>query len=51
MVYTTTCKLRYDMIKPKHIPSPDILQLRYLIRYGTKLTNMITREKTVLRIV
>jgi transposase len=34
-----------DMIKPSYIPSPDIRQLRDLMRYDTKLTNMITGEK------
>jgi len=34
-----------DMIKPSFIPSPEIRQLRNLIRYRTKLTNMLTSEK------
>jgi transposase len=34
-----------DMIKPSFIPSPEIRQLRDLIRYRFKLTNMITGEK------
>jgi transposase len=34
-----------DMIKPSFIPSPEIRQLRDLIRYRTKLTNMMTGEK------
>lgn len=34
-----------DMIKPSFIPPPDIRQLRDLIRYRVKLTNMITGEK------
>lgn len=34
-----------DMIKPSFIPSPEIRQLRDLIRYRTKLTNMLTGEK------
>ena len=34
-----------DMIKPSFIPSPEIRQLRDLIRYRMKLTNMITGEK------
>ena len=34
-----------DMIKPSFIPSPEIRQLRDLIRYRIKLTNMQTREK------
>ena len=34
-----------DMIKPSYIPSPDIRQLRDLMRYDTKLTNTITGEK------
>ena len=34
-----------DMIKPSFIPPPDIRQLRDLMRYRTKLTNMITGEK------
>ena len=34
-----------DMIKPSFIPSPEIRQLRDLIRYRIKLTNMLTSEK------
>ena len=34
-----------DMIKPSFIPSPEIRQLRDLIRYRIKLTNMMTGEK------
>ena len=34
-----------DMIKPSFIPPPDIRQLRDLMRYRTKLTNMLTGEK------
>ena len=34
-----------DMIKPSLIPSPEIRQLRDLVRYRTKLTNMLTGEK------
>lgn len=34
-----------DMIKPSFIPSPQIRQLRDLIRYRIKLTNMLTGEK------
>ena len=34
-----------DMIKPSFIPSPEIRQLRNLIRYRIKLTNMLTGEK------
>jgi len=34
-----------DMIKPSFIPPPDIRQLRDLMRYRLKLTNMITSEK------
>jgi len=34
-----------DMIKPSFIPSPEIRQLRDLIRYRSKLTNMMTGEK------
>ena len=34
-----------DMIKPSFIPPPDIRQLRDLMRYRIKLTNMITGEK------
>ncbi len=34
-----------DMIKPSFIPPPDIRQLRDLMRYRMKLTNMITSEK------
>ena len=33
-----------DMIKPSFIPPRDICQLRNLIRYRVKLTNMITGE-------
>ena len=33
-----------DMIKPSFIPSPEIRQLRDLIRYRIKLTNMLTGE-------
>ncbi len=34
-----------DMIKPSFIPPPDIRQLRDLMRYRGKLTNMLTSEK------
>lgn len=34
-----------DMIKPSFIPPPDIRQLRDLMRYRGKLTNMLTGEK------
>ena len=34
-----------DMIKPSFIPPPDIRQFRDLMRYRTKLTNMLTSEK------
>ena len=34
-----------DMIKPSFIPPPDIRQLRDLLRYHRKLTNMETGEK------
>ena len=34
-----------DMIKPSFIPSPEIRQLRNLMRYRFKLTNMLTGEK------
>jgi len=34
-----------DMVKPSFIPSPEIRQLRDLIRYRTKLTNMLSGEK------
>jgi transposase len=34
-----------DMIKPSFIPPPDIRNLRDLIRYRFKLTNMLTGEK------
>lgn len=34
-----------DMVKPSFIPSPEIRQLRDLIRYRIKLTNMLTGEK------
>ena len=34
-----------DMIKPSFIPSPEIRQLRDLIRYRVKLTNMLIGEK------
>ena len=33
-----------DMIKPSFIPSPEIRQLRDLIHYRVKLTNMLTGE-------
>ena len=33
-----------DMIKPSFIPSPEIRQLRDLMRYRFKLTNMLTGE-------
>lgn len=33
------------MIKPSFIPSPEIRQLRDLIRYRTKLINKLTSEK------
>ena len=39
----------YDMIKPSFIPSPEIRQLRGLRRYRSKLTNMLTGEKTAHR--
>ena len=35
----------YGMIKPSFIPPPVIRQLRDLVRYRGKLTNMITGEK------
>jgi transposase len=34
-----------DMIKPSFIPPPDIRELRDLVRYHRKLTNMLTGEK------
>ena len=34
-----------DMVKPSFIPPPDIRQLRDLMRYRGKLTNMLTGEK------
>ncbi len=34
-----------DMIKPSFIPPPDIRQLRDLMRYRMKLSNMLTGEK------
>ncbi|MCD7955726.1 MAG: transposase [Lachnospiraceae bacterium] len=34
-----------DMIKPSFIPSPEIRHLRDLIRYRTKLTNILSGEK------
>ena len=34
-----------DMIKPSFIPSPEIRQLRDLMRYRFKLTNLLTGEK------
>ena len=34
-----------DMTKPSFIPPPDIRQLRDLMRYRVKLTNMLTGEK------
>ena len=34
-----------DMTKPSFIPSPEIRQLRDLVRYRIKLTNMMTGEK------
>lgn len=34
-----------DMVKPSFIPSPEIRQLRDLIRYRIKLTNIMTGEK------
>lgn len=34
-----------NMIKPSFIPPPDIRQLRDLMRYRRKLTNMLTSEK------
>ena len=34
-----------DMIKPSFIPPPEIRNLRDLMRYRVKLTNMITGEK------
>lgn len=38
-----------DMIKPSFIPSPEIRQLRDLMRYRFKLTNMLTGERTAHR--
>lgn len=34
-----------DMVKPSFIPPPDIRQLRDLMRYRMKLTNILTGEK------
>mgnify|MGYP000646327222 FL=1 len=34
-----------DMVNPSFIPPPDIRQLRDLMRYRMKLTNMVTSEK------
>ena len=34
-----------NMVKPSFIPPPEIRQLRDLIRYRVKLTNMLTGEK------
>lgn len=34
------------MVKPSFIPPPDIRQLRDLMRYRVKLTNMLTGEKS-----
>jgi len=34
-----------DMVKPSFIPPPDIRNLRDLLRYRFKLTNMLTGEK------
>lgn len=34
-----------DMVKPSFIPSPEIRHLRDLVRYRSKLTNMLTGEK------
>ena len=34
-----------DMIKPSFIPTADIRQLRDLMRYRGKLTNILTGEK------
>ncbi len=34
-----------DMIKPSFIPSPEIRQLRDLMRYHIKLTNILPAEK------
>ena len=34
-----------DMVKPSFIPPPNIRQLRDLMRYRIKLTNMLTGEK------
>lgn len=34
-----------DMIKPSFIPPPEIRHIRDLIRYRSKLTNMLTSEK------
>lgn len=34
-----------DMVKPSFIPSPEIRQLRDLVRYRSKLTNMLAGEK------
>ena len=40
------CKLYMcGMVKPSFIPLPDIRQLRDLMRYRLKLTNMLTGEK------
>ena len=33
------------MVKPSFVPPPDIRQLRDLMRYRMKLTNMLTGEK------
>lgn len=34
-----------DMVKPSFIPSPEIRHLRDLVRYRSKLTNMLVGEK------
>ena len=34
-----------DMVNPSFIPPPDIRQLRDLMRYRSKLTNIMTSEK------
>ena len=34
-----------DMVKPSFIPPPNVRQLRNLMRYRFKLTNMVTSEK------
>lgn len=37
----------YDMIKPSFISSPEICQLRCLVRYRDTLTNMLIDEKSL----